>query len=209
MLPSLIELTHRAVADALAACVRAAKRRDAPGLRLIAVDGTCGNGHDTLFLAASCASLLPHEAWEILSFDVQAAALGNARTRLKGSGRAEGVRLLHAGHEELAEYLPSDPSALFAAAMYNLGFLPGSDKRRITRAESTLASLEICRERLAPGGLIAVHAYAGHPGGEDEMRAVTAWCRALPHTSWTVAQYCFCNKARNPETAFLAQKGTA
>lgn len=208
MLPSLTVLTHRVVADVLAVCAEG-QRRACPGPRLVAVDGTCGNGHDTMFLADACAALLPHGGWDVLSFDVQPVALENARTRLEKNACAHGVHFFQAGHEHLAEYLPpAEDSALFVVAMYNLGFLPGSDRRCITRPDSTLASLEACRERLAPGGVIAIHTYAGHPGGLDEALAVEAWCRALPPTSWAVARYAFCNRTRNPETAFLAQRKT-
>ncbi len=197
-LPSLTGLTHQVVADALSTCAM----RNAHSL-LLAVDGTCGNGHDTRCLARVCAALRPGGNWQVLACDIQSAALENTRRRLDGN--FEQVRLICGGHEHLDASLPGAP-VLFAAALYNLGFLPGSDKRAITRPETTLASLDICREHLVHGGILGVHCYGGHPGGLDEMRAVEDWCRALPCASWTVAQYAFCNKARNPETAFLAQR---
>ena len=47
------------------------------------------------------------------------------------------VQLLHAGHEQLAAYV-TDP---VQAVIFNLGYLPGSDKSCITRPETTLAAL--------------------------------------------------------------------
>lgn len=48
---------------------------------------------------------------------------------------------------------------------FNLGYLPGGDKRIITSSASTLLALEAAKDLLLPGGLISVVAYVGHPGG--------------------------------------------
>lgn len=91
-------------------------------------------------------------------------------------------------------------------AVFNLGFLPSSDKGVATRAVSTLAALDGVWPRLRPGGLLSVHAYVGHPGGADEAEAVGGWMRRLP---WLDAQVSACtqwNKPRNAETLWLAVK---
>ena len=93
-----------------------------------------------------------------------------------------------------------------AVVMYNLGFLPGSDKQVVTRTETTLLSLAAAVEALAPGGLLSVHAYGGHPGGLEELQAVDVWFRGLDSGAADTARYEFCNKARNPETLYLAAK---
>ena len=90
--------------------------------------------------------------------------------------------------------------------MYNLGFLPGSDKQVATRPETTLVSLAAAVAALAPGGLLSVHAYGGHPGGLEELSAVDRWFRGLESGTAAVARYEFCNKARNPEVLYLAVK---
>ncbi len=198
--PELTAFSRQAVRSALEHCT-ALLPANAP---LLAVDGTCGNGHDTLFLAKELAALRPGGGFHLLGFDVQEAALAATRARLKAANALEGVRLLREGHECLAGFLPED--AVCAAAVYNLGFLPGSDKRLTTRAGTTLAALRAVADILAPGGVLSVHAYAGHPGGQEEATAVDAWFSALPYTVWTVARYSHCNKARNPEILFLAER---
>jgi SAM-dependent methyltransferase len=214
-----------------------------PPLHLVAVDGTCGNGHDTRFLAQSLIRLAGHLHWSILAFDVQQAALDAARALLarcnlrefcRPDGQAEGpwsgeapaapgpageVRFLLRGHERLGDIFAlhaaeladenrqgGPEKAALAAVMYNLGFLPRSDRRIITRAQSTLCSLTQAAEALAPGGTLAVHAYGGHAGGREELAAVAAWFAALPHGSWEAGRYSLCNKPRNPEALFLALK---
>ena len=142
------------------------------------------------------------------------------RRRLSPALRS--VSLLLASHARLAEELArpeNRPASLaggaaispppVAVAMYNLGFLPGSDKRVVTSAGDTLVSLRSAAELLAPRGVLLVHAYGGHAGGREELEAVDAWHAALPFEHWTAAKYALRNKARNPEALFLAEKREA
>ena len=213
-IPDLLRLGRQVARDALLRCAAD------PALPcLAAVDGTCGNGHDTLFLAETLAEIggKPHG---VFAFDVQPAAIEAARARL--GALADGVTLLLASHARLAEELArpeNRPASLaggaaispppVAVAMYNLGFLPGSDKRVVTSAGDTLVSLRSAAELLAPRGVLLVHAYGGHAGGREELEAVDAWHAALPFEHWTAAKYALRNKARNPEALFLAEKREA
>ena len=187
-----------------------------PDCHLMAVDATCGNGHDACFLARHMAACAGDHAYSVLSFDIQQAALDSARV-LAGElpeeqrGRLFFLRQSHdrlteALHEHQAEFLASGVRARLAVVMYNLGFLPRSDKRVTTMKDTTLASLEQAAAALAPDGLLCVHAYGGHPGGLEELEAVEAWCSGLPFADWLVMRYAACNKPRNPEVLFLAWK---
>ncbi len=198
--PDLGELAKEVVRTAL----ERAAATFSPYDILLAVDGTCGNGRDTLFLAQTLLRLRPEGKTLVLSFDVQADALATARKRLDSHCPTADVRFTAAGHETLAVHLPSE--AVFLAAMYNLGFLPGSDKRVVTLPETTLRALQSTLEHLRPGGVCAVHAYGGHAGGGEELRAVENFFAELPFDAFSVARYSFCNKPRNPEVLFLAEK---
>jgi hypothetical protein len=216
--PGLIAFARSVVRDAMERCA------ENPRLPcLAAVDGTCGNGHDTLFLARTLCAI-GGKPCGLFSFDVQPAALAAGRAALDREGLTACVRLLLKNHARLARVLeraedwpPSlaairrtdggAPASLrLAAAMYNLGFLPGGDKRVVTTPADTLVSLQGAAAALAPQGILTVHAYGGHPGGMEELRAVEAWCAALPFARWTAARYALCNKARNPEALFLVAK---
>ncbi len=250
--PYLLESTHLAVYNALAACIGTLLLRNKKE-RIFAVDGTCGNGNDTEFLVNSFTALLStghqpvrlsdtpeHQPdtpeWQVLAFDVQEEAIQKSRLRLASLSGSSHIHYIPCGHERLREYLPfptqralqgtllhADPAQTlccpqaseqnsigrpwyFAAAMYNLGYLPGSDKQTVTMAHTSLLSFEVCREYLAAGGLLAVHAYAGHTGGAEELAAVEDWFAQLNYPAWRVARYAICNKPRNPEVVFLAQK---
>jgi len=139
-----------------------------------AVDATLGNGHDTLFLA-QCVG----ENGHVYGFDIQEQALLNTRCRLLGAGMADRVSLFHASHAEMAAYLPDNIDGQIKAIMFNLGYLPGSDKALLTRTQSTLPALDSACLLLAEQGLMTVLAYPGHEGGDREAQDVLAWCRQL------------------------------
>lgn len=145
----------------------------APGAR--AVDATMGNGHDTLFLARQVA---PNG--RVAAFDIQQTALGNTRRRLQEAGLLALVRLHHCGHEQMRHQLPDDWQGRVGAVMFNLGYLPGGDKKIVTRAESTLSALDQALALLRPDGLLSVLLYRDHPGADSESDAVTAWMAKLP-----------------------------
>jgi len=165
------------------------------------VDATTGNGNDTVFLAR-----LTGPGGEVHAFDIQPGALENARNRLAAEGFADRVRFYQAGHERMGERLPGDLRGRVRAVVFNLGFLPGGDEAVVTKPETTLAALVAARELLAPGGVISVVCYAGHPGGLDEARAVADWCAGLDFTLWRASRYEMVNKPGAPIVSFFIEK---
>jgi tRNA G37 N-methylase Trm5 len=167
------------------------------------VDATAGNGHDTVFLAG-----LVGPAGRVLAFDVQEEAVAATRDRCARSGYAARVRLIRQGHEQIArhvdEWLGFYPGV--AAGMFNLGFLPGSDKSVITRAETTLAACRALLPYLTAGGLISLHAYTGHQGGERETEALVEWAGRLPWRTWRVLRISQHNKPENGEQLVLIRR---
>ena len=133
----------------------------------LAIDATAGNGHDTLFLARA---VVP--GGRVYTFDIQPQALQQTRVRLEGEGVADRVTLFHAGHEAMMELVPESAHGHIAAVVFNLGYLPGSDKQTTTLTETTLEALQHSTALLAPSGLLSVLAYRHHPGGRKESEAV-------------------------------------
>jgi len=97
------------------------------------------------------------------------------------------VSLYHAGHETMGLLLPQTAQGRVKAVMFNLGYLPGGDKWRTTGASTTLAALQSALSLLAPGGLISLLAYTGHPGGREEAELVKAWAGSLPQDLFSVS----------------------
>lgn len=208
-IPSLLQFSQAAVYRAIKDCAAS------PGLpALIALDATCGNGHDTLFLAKSLREAHAGKDHLVISLDVQQQAMENTRKLLAENLLADNVLLLLQSHEALESILGNmqnnyEAPARLCVGMYNLGYLPGSDKKIKTCKRSTLVSLCAVGERLAAGGLLSIHAYGGHPGGLEELEALDDWSSKLEPEAWSVARYCIHNKRTRPEVLFLLRKRAA
>lgn len=202
-LPALLDLSRQV----LFACLRELAGSGALKGKAL-VDGTCGNGHDTFFLAECLRRLDLGGQCPIYSFDVQESALAAAR-RLLADMPEHGATFLLADHAALRQSLAERGVTEIILAVYNLGFLPGSDKSLTTNAARTLPSLTEAAALMLPGGLLCVHAYGGHGGGLDELTAVDSWFCGLAADTWQAARYEMCNKGRNPEALFLARRRNA
>lgn len=165
---SLLEQAHDLIVDVL-------EQGDA------AVDATLGNGHDTLFLAR-CVG----RAGKVFGFDVQQAAVGNAGKRLDDAGVDSCCYALFCeSHADMALHITTKVKAV----MFNLGYLPGGDKKIITQAHSTVAALSAAIESLSCGGILTVMCYPGHDGGADEADLVTNFVDELDEDDWRVTRY--------------------
>lgn len=140
----------------------------------IAIDATVGNGYDTLFLLQRVA---PNG--KVYGFDIQQSALESARGRIGNSVLLNCLTLCHCSHARMEEIIPEPDHGLINAAMFNLGYLPGSDKTIATQTESTLAALSAASRLLSPQGIITIVAYPGHEGGAHETEQVRLWCEKL------------------------------
>ena len=163
----LVDLAHEAVAAVLR-----------PGG--VAIDATAGNGHDTLFLAR----IVGPEGL-VYSFDIQAEAIDRTR-RLIDDNRLANVQLHILDHAKMDEVIPPHHCGRIDAAMFNLGWLPNGDKSVVTRTESTIRSVGFALMILAPGGIMTVIAYPGHPGGDEEAKAVKEMLESLEKSEFKV-----------------------
>lgn len=163
-----------------------------------AVDATAGNGHDAAFLARQVGP-----TGRVYAFDIQEDALYGTRSRLEAENLQDRVELLHVGHQRLDEALPPSVRGTVAAAMFNLGYLPGGIKTIVTRPDTTIEALERTMRVLRPGGMVTVVAYRGHPGGLEESRAVVEWASQLDALTRQVLRYEFLN-TRDPSPFLLA-----
>jgi len=211
---NLLELAHASI-----------QRAVTPGS--LVIDATAGNGNDTLFLAN-----LVGPTGLVLAFDIQSEALEKTRTALEQAKLAARVRLFLTGHENIALCLqgntlppptgrlaasltaatPPDPALYLAAkpqvsaAMFNLGFLPGSEKEIATRPSTTLAALIGLLPAMLPGATLSIHCYSGHDGGKEESKAVLEWAARQPEDVWRVYRYETLNRKRAVENLILMER---
>jgi predicted methyltransferase len=167
----------------------------------LAVDATTGNGHDTVFLAQTVGA-----KGHVYGFDVQEKAIMRTRDRLSAAAVASRATLIQAGHETMDHHLPAEAEGHVGAIMFNLGYLPGSDKTRITRAATTVKALHSAASYLKPDGVITVVQYMGHEGGRDEAHAVDAWAEALDQAQYQALRYQFVNQQNDPPRLLVVSR---
>lgn len=162
------------------------------------IDGTLGNGHDALFL-----SQLVGENGLLIGFDVQQEALDATRSRLMQHGIERKSFQLHLdGHENLLEYTKGPISAV----MFNLGYLPMTDKSVITQPDTTLEALQHSLRVLRHKGVMTVMCYPGHAGGAEEVQAIEKWSAQLPRDFYRVMSYKPVNAPNSPAFLIVIEK---
>lgn len=166
----------------------------------LTVDATAGNGHDTVFLATKVG-----EAGHVYSFDIQQEALDTTYNKLKQENLEKRVTLITRGHENLKDYV-QDRAAVI---MFNLGYLPGGDRRITTKYDTTIKSLEQALTVLAPGGIITVVMYPGHREGFEEKEHIIPFCRQLNSDQYVVLNSRLLNRGHSPpELVVIQRKGS-
>lgn len=127
----------------------------------IAVDMTCGQGYDSLFLSKRCQTLYV--------FDIQEDAIKLTKDRLVDQNN---VIYIHDSHDKLDLYVKEAIDLI----VFNLGYLPGSDKTIKTSAHTTRIALKKSCQKLNFGGLIILELYPHNP---QEREAVMAFTKIL------------------------------
>lgn len=157
--------------------------------KLIAIDATLGNGYDTDFLSKVFN--------KVYAFDVQKEAILNYKEK-----NIENVSLILDSHENFDKYIKENVDCI----VYNLGYLPGSDKSITTKKESTLKSLESGLNLLKENGLMIIALYSGHEEGKKEKKAVLSYCENLSKKKFGVIYQQFLNRTNNPPSLVIIEK---
>ncbi|MFA9559101.1 class I SAM-dependent methyltransferase [Evansella sp. AB-rgal1] len=167
----------------------------------IVVDGTAGNGHDTLFLAN-----LVGEHGKVYSFDIQTTAIDATRKRLSDHQVLDRVELIHDGHENIDKHFLPDHAQQVAGAIFNLGYFPGGDKEIVTTAETTISAIQQLLHSLKKEGILVLVVYHGHPEGQKERDELLPFVQSLPQEQYHVLQYGFTNQRNNPPFIIAIEK---
>lgn len=153
----------------------------------LAIDATCGNGHDTLFLSELCS------VGHVIGLDIQSEAIDQTSAL---APKAILHRLSHAEIDRLP--LPYAPRLI----VYNLGYLPGGNKTITTKAQTTLLSVNKSLEILADCGALSITCYPGHEEGAKEENALLEWAEKLP-SKWSVCHHRWVNRPRSPSLLWI------
>ncbi|WP_117149622.1 class I SAM-dependent methyltransferase [Paraliobacillus zengyii] len=164
------------------------------------VDATCGNGNDTVMLSQATGP-----TGQVYAFDIQSQAIAQTKKKLE-KDKISNVTLIHDGHEHADNYLPKELVGKLAGAIFNLGYLPGSDKQVITKPTHTITAIDKLIHYLKPEGIIVCVVYYGHEGGNDEKDALLDHLSNYDQKYFQVLQYGFVNQKNNPPFILAIEK---
>ncbi|MGM0476119.1 MAG: class I SAM-dependent methyltransferase [Pseudomonadota bacterium] len=142
------------------------------------LDATAGGGRDTLALARAVAP-----GGRVFALDIQEAALEQTRERIFSERPEITLTLAARCHSQLNAALPTTARGRLAAAVFNLGYLPGSPDGPTTMGGTTRRALSAAWQWLCPGGGLSIVAYRGHAEGRTELGEVEAWLAETQCTS--------------------------
>lgn len=155
----------------------------------VAVDYTMGNGHDTLFLSQTVGN-----DGKVYAFDVQKEALDSTRSLLEKENAPENYTLILDSHHNADKYVAEKVNA----GMFNLGWLPGSDRSVTTKRETTLPAIMGAIERMAPDSIVLVAVYPGHPEGDAEGKMISEYLSTLDRHHYMCAIFRIMNSPTSP-----------
>jgi 16S rRNA C1402 N4-methylase RsmH len=167
----------------------------------ITIDGTAGNGHDTLFLAQ-----LVGDFGHVYSFDIQKKAIINTNARLSEHNCLSQATIIQAGHEKAKSIIPTKDHGNIAGCIFNLGYLPGGDKTIVTKPETTLHAITDIFSMLKKEGLIVLVVYHGHEEGKQEKDSLLNFFTTIEQTTAHVLTYQFINQKNNPPFIIAIEK---
>ena len=159
----------------------------------IAVDATCGNGFDKLFL-----SRLVGDTGKVYAYDIQESAINNSKELTKNCSNIT----FHLKSHEFIEETNID------VVLFNLGFLPNGDKSITTLKDSTLRSIEnlITKIDNNPNMHIFIVCYPGHSEGFLESQSLLEYTKTLEPKKFLVTTYIPHNQKNAPFLITINQK---
>lgn len=160
------------------------------------VDATCGNGNDTIFLAN-----LVGPNGKVFGFDIQVEAISATNKKVEENNFTSSVECINDSHENILSYVTKP----IAAAMFNLGYLPGSDKEVITKSSSTVKALKAIFDLLSVGGIVTLVVYTEHDKCQ-EAQSIEDYLQTLSQKNYQVLKYGFINQIHYPPYLIAIEK---
>ena len=162
-----------------------------------AVDFTMGNGHDTEFLSKTVG-----ENGHVYAFDVQQQAVDSTARNLAAAGCPSNYTLILDSHHRVKEYVRGP----IRAGMFNLGYLPGSDKSITTMRVTTMPAIEAAIDLLDHGGVLLVAVYPGHAEGDAEGKMLLDYFATLDRHVICCTLIRILNSPTSPFFIFIEKK---
>ena len=149
----------------------------------VAIDATCGNGHDSVFLSRF--------AKQIICFDIQEQAILKTHAILQENAQIEKAQLIQKSHVYLSNEINTRGLVnKVDIIMFNLGYLPNSSDLSITTsAKTSVTAIKQSLDVLSEQGVISILCYRGHQGGTEEYQQISTHLKSLDKQDWKIAKY--------------------
>lgn len=161
----------------------------------ILVDMTCGNGHDSLRVLQNAPNYK-----KLYLYDVQMKAIENTKSLLDSYAYKNCI-YLNKSHDDL-----SDIHEDIDFAIYNLGYLPGADKKLVTNSKCTIKSIELLLKKLSFGAIVVITTYPGHEEGNVEDIKIYDFLNSLDQKFFNVIKLEFINQKNKPCKTYILEK---
>lgn len=156
----------------------------------VAADFTMGNGYDTVFLSNTVGP-----TGKVYAFDIQESALESTERNLRQNACPDNWRLIHASHDRANKFIHEK----IKAGMFNLGYLPGANRKQLTTKRSTtIPAVERALEMLDTDAVLLVAVYPGHPEGALEGKELTEYFSGISRFKYSIAQFRMVNSPESP-----------
>lgn len=152
----------------------------------IALDMTCGKGYDSKFILENLKPKM------LYAFDVQEMALEKTRETL--GEFPENFTFILDSHENLDKYVEE----YIDLAIFNLGYLPSSDKTITTNYKEVIKALKKIFKLSKKETLILLTFYPGHEEGKKESIYVEDYLKSLSQKEYSIMKYTFLNQKNDP-----------
>jgi SAM-dependent methyltransferase len=164
----------------------------------IAIDATCGKGHDTAILAKLC---YQGKVW---AFDNQKQAIDKTQNQLTQMGLLANTAVTLHSHETFPPDIAPESVKLI---VYNLGYLPGGNKAHTTMSQITLQSVHNAMPLIMQGGAISITLYPGHAEGKREQNTLVQMASDLDPSLWQVGYLQWINRKNAPAIMCIFKNG--
>lgn len=160
------------------------------------VDATCGNGFDALFLCKVAGA-----SGQVKAFDIQDQAIERTTTLLEANLNLKNYQIIKDSHELIDKYL----TGKIDVALFNLGYLPFSDKEVTTTPEVTVNAIKNILSMLKDDGRVYITTYISHDSGK-EIKEISNFLLNLNKKDYNVINMRIINKENTPPELFIIEK---
>ena len=158
----------------------------------ICVDMTLGNGNDTLYLLS--------KAKFVYSFDIQEMGIINSKKLLNDNNIDDNkYKLILDDHQNVKKYILNDKIDI---GIFNLGYLPKSDKTIKTNYISTINALNNLLELMNKNSMIILTVYK-HEEGLLEYQEINNLLNTFDMKKYNIIKFEHINKPISPSIILI------